>query len=299
MSLSVDLNRILLFVKIVESGNITKAASILNLPKAKLSRDLALLEQELGLQLAYRTTRQFKLTEAGQKFFIEAKENIENLLKSVSHIKEQDSELSGLIRVTAPEDIGNLIVTPIINQFTQIYPNVSFDLIYTNQVLDIVKLGVDVAIRAGNLKDSTLIQKKAGSIRMLVAASHKYLEKNRQLNNLEHLSLHTTIGFSTPQGLLPWSLRSHAEKKTLKLKHKYVANNFQTIRDLAVEGHGIAYMPRYLCETQLANGSLVHLLKTWGDEGTPLQVAIPHQKNISHRVRTFFDFSVRKLSEVF
>ncbi len=161
MKTSFDLNRTYYFIKIVEAGNISKAAGILNEPKAKLSRNLALLESELGVQLVYRTTRQFKLTEAGMIFYQNSKDHLNALVAASTTLKDNDEQISGLLRITAPDDIGIHVVTRIINDFSAVYPLVQFDLIYTNDMLDIVKLGVDLAFRVGGLKDSSLIQKKS------------------------------------------------------------------------------------------------------------------------------------------
>lgn len=295
---SMDLNRAYWFIRIVEAGNISKAAELLNEPKTKLSRNLALLEEELGVQLVYRTTRQFKLTEAGLLFFQKAKNHMEGLLEAASSIKDEGEEISGLLKVTAPDDIGVYVLTDIVNEFGRIHPQVKFELLYTNQVLDLVKLSVDVAIRIGHLKDSTLIQRKAGNIDFILASSPRYLDRHKAILNPEELKHHQTIGFSS-QEINTWRLISKNKKCNLKLKHKYVANNFTAIRDLIISGHGIAYLPRFLCESYLASGELVHILKPWGDEGSPIQIAVPHQKNKSRKLRAFIDFATKRFSEQF
>lgn len=297
MRITLDFNRSYWFVRIVDAGNITRAAELLNEPKAKLSRNLALLEQELGVQLVYRTTRQFKLTEAGLSFYQKAKSHIEGILEAANELGEEKSEISGLIKITAPDDIGIFVTTKIISEFSSIYPKISFELIYSNDVLDLVKLGVDLAIRIGNLKDSTLIQKRVGHVKFILVASPKYLNKNQGITTPEELSHHQTVGFSSKNNT--WELISKNKKKSIKLKHRYIANNLIAIRDLALSGHGIAFVPAFLCEGYISNGDLIHVLKSWGDEGSPVQIAIPHQKNISKKMRTFMDFMAKKLSENF
>lgn len=298
MKANIDLNRTYLFIKIIEAGNISRAATLLNEPKAKLSRNLALLEEELGVQLVYRTTRQFKLTEAGMTYYQNSKEHMDALIQASTSLRENEEEVSGLLRITAPDDIGVHVVTKIINEFSAIYPKVTFELIYTNDVLDLVKLGVDVAFRVGNLKDSTLIQKKMANIEFFLASSPKYLHRYSSLTDLEQLSEHQTIGF-LPSHPVGWKLSSRTKKKTLKLKHKMTANNFLVIRDLVRDGHGIGYLPKFLCQSQLASGEIVQILKQWGDEGSPLQIAVPHQKKISRKVRTFMDFAAKKCNDYF
>lgn len=119
MNPNVDMNRIYYFIRIVDAGNLTKASEALNEPKAKLSRNLALLEEELELQLVYRTTRQFKLTAAGKQLYDHAKTNIEGVLNSISNLKNQDEEFSGRLKITAPEDIGLYVLTKVVDEFSK------------------------------------------------------------------------------------------------------------------------------------------------------------------------------------
>lgn len=298
MKHNIDLNRTYLFIKIIEAGNISKAAELLNEPKAKLSRNLALLEEELGVQLVYRTTRQFKLTEAGMSYYQNSKEHIDALVQASSYLQDNEEEVSGLLRITAPDDIGVHVVTKIINEFSTIYPNVTFELIYTNELLDLVKLGVDVAFRVGHLKDSTMIQKKIANIEFFLASSPKYLHRHDAISDIDQLGQHQTIGF-LPIESTGWKISSKTKKKTLKLKHRITANNFLVIRDLIKDGHGIGYLPKFLCQSQMASGEIVQILKQWGEEGSPLHLAVPHQKKISRKVRTFMDFASKRALEYF
>lgn len=181
---NIDLNKIIDFVRVVDLGNFTRAAEVMNERKAKLSRNLAILEKELGVQLVYRTTRQFKLTEIGQQFYLESKKNIESIETSLLKVQNKEEAIQGKIKITAPDDLGRLVITPLIHEFCLQYPKIDFEINYTNQFLDIVKLGIDVAFRIGKMKDSSLLFKKAGHIELILVASPKYLEKmNPPLNN--------------------------------------------------------------------------------------------------------------------
>jgi LysR family transcriptional regulator, regulator for bpeEF and oprC len=296
MKLPLDLNRTYFFLKIIEAGNISKAAALLHEPKAKLSRHLALLEEELGVQLVYRTTRQFKLTEAGRIYYQSSKEHMEALVQASLSLNKEGEEISGLLKITAPDDIGLHVVSKIIHEFAGIYPKVSFELQFTNEVLDLVKLGIDVAFRVGHFKDSTLIQKKVATVPFLVASSRKYLEKRPVLHDVDKLSSHETLGLISGQAS-GWRLHSKNKKKLVKLEHKILANNFMVIKDLVKEGHGIGYLPKFLCRNELNNGEVVQILKQWGDEGAPLQLVVPSQRKISPKVRSFMDFAAKKCQE--
>lgn len=292
-----DLNRAFLFIKIVEAGNISNAARILNEPKAKLSRNLALLEEELGVQLVYRTTRQFRLTDAGVEFYQNSKDHIAGLMEAAAHLKTEE-QISGPLRITAPDDIGIHVISKIVHEFSALHPAVNFELIYSNEMIDLVKQGVDVAFRVGQLKDSSMIQKKIGDVEFIIAASPKYLNKVNPLVSVDDLPSYQTIGFNSGERTT-WKLTHRNKKKSIRLKHKFLINNFVGLRDLVIDGHGIGYLPKFLCHAHLASGELIQILKQWGDEGAPLHIIVPQQKKISPKVRQFMDFAAKRIGYYF
>lgn len=292
----VDYNRISYFLKIVQAGNITRAGEILNEPKAKISRQLALLEDELGLQLVYRTTRQFRLTETGSIFYERCKAHVEGLNVAINQIKEDTESLKGEIKITATEDIGAYVVNDIVSEFSRIHPEIKFNLIYTNQVLDIVKLGIDVAFRMGKLKDSSIVHKKAGHIEFVLVASPDFIKKIKNINSVDQLTQVECICFNASEKIRPWVLTSGNLKKNLNIRGKFTANNYETIMQLACAGKGVAFIPKMMCVEQLKDGKLIHILKSWGNEKEPIQVLVPNQRNISKKIRTFFDFAVAKIN---
>lgn len=294
----IDLNRVSDFLKIVEMGNITRAAIALGEPKAKLSRSLALLEKELGVQLVYRTTRQFQLTQSGLNFYRETKIQIEGLAASIDSVKAQDEVIEGPIRITAPEDFGNNVVTPLVSEFSKLHPKVQVRLVYSNEVLDLVKLGIDVAFRIGNLKDSSLIVKKLGRIEFVVVATASYLEKSAALSEPADLLNHQTIGISVVEENI-WKLESAGGTTRIRLKPSLIANTFTSVISLALHGAGVAFVPRFLAEESLQSGKLVRVLSSWGSAGMPVQLTMPQQKKVPARVRSFFDFSARRVARYF
>lgn len=292
----VDLNRVRDFLKIVELGNITRAAEALGERKAKLSRNLALLEQELGVQLVYRTTRQFKLTDSGAQFYQSMKTHLGAADQVISSIANLKDTVAGRLRLTAPEDLGHLVITPIVNEFSKLYPLVEFDLIYTNQVLDLVKLGIDVAFRIGPMRDSSLLHKKVGTIDFIIVAAPSYLEKSPSLQNPDDILKHETLDFAPqPQEKHQWRVVNKTSHRTLTLQPKMVANNYLILRDLTVLGHGLCLMPKFLAQPEVNSGRLIHVLKSWFQEGAPVQITMPAQKNVASKVRKFFDYSVQRL----
>lgn len=298
MKTILNLNRIYLFIKIIEAGNISRAALILNEPKAKLSRNLALLEDEVGTQLVYRTTRQFKLTESGMIFYQSSREHIMALMEATQNTQKNMEKVAGTLKITAPDDIGSHIVARLVSEFATLYPQVHFELHYTNEVVDLTKYGIDLAFRVGKLRDSTFLQKKITTVELFLGASPKYLNKFGHPESLDDLQKHQTIGFSkATKG--NWNFTHKSYKRSLKINHKIVVNNYLSVRDFVKEGLGIGFLPKFLCQKEIISGEIIHLLKPWSDEGAPLQVILPQQKKIPKTVRVFVDFAVKKCMEYF
>lgn len=293
---NVDLNKLTDFLKIVEVGNITRAAEAMGEGKAKLSRNLALLEEDLGVRLVHRTTRQFRLTDVGLRFYKEIKEHLGSIDDSIQSLKAQDEKLEGLIRLTAPEDLGTRLLTPLVSDFHRLHPKTDFQLIYTNEVLDLVKLGIDVAFRIGNLKDSSMISKKVGRITFLLTAAPDYLDRQGSPQSPEDLSTHQTISFSSAENRA-WKLESRTNTVSVSPKATLRANNFSAVLDLCLAGHGIALLPNFLAAPHLQSGKLLQVLKEWQGQGTSVQIAMPNQKKVPARVRQFFDFAGKRISE--
>jgi LysR family transcriptional regulator, regulator for bpeEF and oprC len=292
----IDLNKIIDFLKIVELGNITRAAEALGEPKAKLSRNLALLEQDLKVQLIFRTTRQFKLTDAGRELYNRAKVQFQDLENTMLALHNQRDDHQGKIKLTAPDDLGQYILNPIIDQFLKLHAKLEFEILYTNQLLDLIKIGVDVAFRIGRLKDSGFVQKSAGTIDFILISSPAYLEKVGGLSHIDELEKHQSVVFSA--GKKPqWNLFSEKTKKSFHLKPRVTANTYISVRDLVIEGHGVAIAPRFICERDLASGRLTHVLKAWSSEPMPVSAMIQGQKNTPARVKSFFNFASAKCAD--
>lgn len=295
----INLNRVEVFLQIVDAGGISKAADFLKVPKSKLSRHLSLLESELGVQLIYRTTRQFQLTSAGLKFFQRSKQALDEVRLAYSDISPNSGVLKGTIRITAPDDLGTFVLTKIIDEFKLRHPHISFDLLFTNQLLDLVAQRIDIAVRIGRLKDSSMISRKAGALESILVTSPKYLQELEKSPSLEDLSNLKTVGFVSAKKADQWTLVSPKEKKNVKVAPHITLDHYMGLRELVILGHGIGFIPKFLCEPALASGDLVHILKSWNSDRTPIQILIPHQKEVAPLVRAFSDFLAASLTARF
>lgn len=290
-----DFNKLYQFLRIVEAGNISRAALALKLPKSQVSRNLSLLEQSLGHQLVYRTTRNFELTSNGRELYEKSKVAYQTIQSSLDHLHVAQTELSGTLRLTAPDDIGIHILNPILDQFRKLHPKVQLEAIYTHETLNLVSEGIDVAIRVGRLKDSSLKKRHAGQVELILVCAPQYLKICGNLLNPEKISELETLAFYTKKKSIQWHLQSPSGKLTLNIKPSIAINNYSAICDFAVRGYGIGLIPNFLCEPHIKSGALVHLLKSWKSAEVPLQLVTPHQKNVSTLTKTFVQFFAEKM----
>ena len=296
-----DLNRLALFVQLAESGSFTQAAQRLRQPKSRVSRQMKELERELGLSLVYRTTRQFQLTDAGRELYAKAKEGLQILESATQSTENRLKDVRGRIRITAAEDFGLSVLNPLIIEFSKMHPYVEFDLVYSGEVRDLVKEGIDLAFRFGRLKDSSLKQRRLGRPHFLFVASPALLDRVGPISRLDQLGQAPVLVFTPIQSLNV--TRGNAEtregiKQSWAPNARLRMNSMLSLRDMAIAGHGITTLPEYLIKDQLKSGALVHVLRSCTLESVPLHlVSPPASRSQSLAIRSFAEFCVERLKD--
>ncbi len=179
----------------------------------------------------------------------------------------------------------------------RMYPKVEIGLHAANQIVNLVKDSIDVAIRIGPSKDSTMVGRRIGSVGLILLASPGFLERHGDISRLEQLEALPHLAFSAP-GTRRHTLRvsNGRENRTLKLEASFSCNNFFTLRGMAKQGMGFTRLPAFLAQECLNDGSLVHLFKDWTVEKNPVQLLVPQQKEVPARIRVFLDFLALRLS---
>ena len=293
-----DLNQVRTFVRIVQAGSFTKAAEVLRQPKSRVSRRLAGLEKELGVQLIYRTTRQFQLTETGRAYYERAKGLIEGLEGLAHEMTDTSVEVSGVIRVTAAEDMGLRYLPPILDEFARQYPKIKFDLLLSQAHVDLVKESIDVAIRIGQLKDSSLRSRKIGSVKNIFVATPGFLERYRQAEDLDQI--HTLPFIAMGAGSkLEVTRTSDSKKLVLKINSFITANSPAVLESMVLLGKGMAFVPEFLVLKHIEDGRLVHVHKNLRSTEIPIHVVTPEQKEIPQKVKKFTDLVAKRMKEAF
>lgn len=292
-----DLNKLEIFKEVALAGSFTKAALKLRQPKSRVSRKIASLERELGVQLVYRTTRQFQLTPAGQELYHRVYPILNDLWSTVDQVTTRSVDVAGSLKVTVPEDIGVELMAEFCHEFMALYPKIKIELEASNQMVDLVKDAYDVALRIGRLKDSTLIQKKVGMIRLTLVMSpvlkHRFGEV-RSLNQIESLPFLAFTALSAGRSAIRFF--NEKESRSVQVTPIFSSNNFFVLRSLAILGDGVTLLPHFVAREAIQKNLLVPILREWSTEEVPVNIVLPHQKKISTRTKIFIDFITQKFS---
>jgi DNA-binding transcriptional LysR family regulator len=281
-----ELDAIPVFVKVAQLGSFTRAAKTLNMPNTTVSAKVAQLERHLGVTLIQRTTRKLNLTEAGRAYLDRCVRALDELQAAESELHEATSEIQGTLRITAAVDVGQSLLAMMVDRYLKQYPKMEVDLVLTNRMVDLVGEGVDLALRAGKLKDSSLIAKRMMNVRMSLWASKTYLKKGSP-KDLKDLANYKTIHFSPFKDAAIELTNGKQTVKAVLTRGPLHADDFGTVKALAELGHGIAILPDYICENDVSENKLVKVLPEWALQGGNFSLVYPAQKFVTPKVRAF------------
>ena len=286
-----------MFVRIVEAGSITKAAEQLNIAKSAVSRRLKELEERLGSQLISRTTRQSKLTQAGEQYY----QQVNNILRAVdavnAHATNAPMRIEGTLKMTAPLSFGLMHLNDVIDKYANKHPNLRFDLDFSDRRIDLIEEGYELAIRIGELQDSSYQAKKLALIRCVICASPNYLARMGTPETLDDLDNHALLQYSLGQtnsiNLVDTEGRSHHRTIDAKIK----ATNGEFLVDLAVKGHGITFVPTFIAYKQLALGEIVPVFQHYQLPTLTAYAVYPKNRFLSQRCRYLIDFIAEQFGD--
>jgi len=278
------------FVKVIQYGSFTKAALALRLPKSSISRMVSRLEEETGTKLLVRTTRNLTLTAAGRAFYETCVAPLNQLEEAKKSLFGKDSIVAGTLRITAPEDMGGQVLAPCVAALTLRNPEVRFELVYTEETLDLVKEGIDLAVRIGKLNASSFRVRKVGEITLGLVAAPSYLRGREKIRLPHDLLAHNCLSFTPRTAQMRWSLKSGKRTEHLPITSRIHANQMSTLVNLSVAGAGVGLVPTYLCRDLLANGKLVRVLPEWTSGASfPVSVVTPAHTAESARLKLVRD----------
>ena len=285
------------FIKVADNQGFAAAARSLNMSPPAVTRAVAMLEEELGTPLFVRTTRLVRLTESGQRFLQDARRILHDLEEAQDTATGSHSAPRGELHVTAPALFGRMYVTPILGDFLNMYPEVSARTLFVDRIVNLVDEGMDVAIRLGNLPDSSLVAVRCGLIRHVVVASPDYIARKGMPVLPEDLSDHQIIQSTAAAAGNDWKFQHNDRPISVRLEPRVRMNTNDAAVELAVRGGGMARLISYQVAPYVADGRLQVVLDAFEMPSQPVHVVHQEGRLVSAKVRAFVDFVAQGLRQ--
>ncbi|PCI53144.1 MAG: LysR family transcriptional regulator [Alphaproteobacteria bacterium] len=282
------------FVRVVEAGSITRAAKQLKIAKSAVSRRLKELEARLGVQLMVRTTRKLTLTDTGETLYNRFVVVLADWQESEAGASDAQAALAGSIRIAAPLSFGVAHLGPAIIDFMREHPLVDFDIDFSDRKVDLIAEGMDLAIRIGDLADSSLLARKITALSTVAVASPAYLKQHGTPQTPDDLKAHKELRYGV-RANTSWSYKTpNGVEGQIKMVPRLRATNGDFLRDAAVAGEGILIEPRFITYEALRDGSLVEILPDYQWQQVTAYAVYPPTRHLSVRVRAFVDFLIER-----
>ncbi|MEZ4429916.1 MAG: LysR family transcriptional regulator [Nannocystaceae bacterium] len=288
------LEEIAAFLAVVERKSFGAAGRHLEVATSTISRRVAALEAKLGARLLQRTSRKLTMTELGERYYERAAAALSDLEEAAAAVRELQSDPRGHLRITAPIDVGESI-GQLITAFGRAYPEVSVSIELTQRTVDLVGEGFDLAIRAGRLRDSSLIARKLDDSIPVLVASPGYLKVHPAPRRPDELARHQFALFhryELRRGVGRLVLHGRRGAREVQVRAALVSDDFGFLRDAAVADAGIAVIPNVLIAGALRRGELSRVLPSWHLETSPIHLVYPSRVHVPAKTRAFCDFAI-------
>lgn len=288
-------DELITFVTVVESGSFSRAAERLQQANSVVSRTVKKLESKLGVTLLNRTTRQISLTQEGENYFRQVQKVLSDMAAAENALLESRQRPQGLLRVDAATPVVLHLLTPLVAEFRERYPEMSLSLVSSENFINLIERKVDIAIRVGELTDSTLKARKLMASYRRILASPAYLAQYGAPKTVADLEHHCCIGFNDLPNLNRWPLAC-ADGRQLEIVPGLTTNSGETQRHLCLHGNGIACLSDFMSDEDVKRGDLAPLLV--GDTlplEMPINAVYYSDSAVSNRLRSFIDFISERL----
>ena len=278
------------FVMAVESGSLTRAADVLQVATSAVSRRIKDLEAHLGTQLLQRTTRQMRLTAAGERFHRRAVELLQALEEAEAEAGDQSRALAGPLRIAAPLSFGRRHLSARLIAFAEANPGLSLDVDFSDRMVDLVAEGYDLAVRIGRLPDSSLIARKLCDVRLVVVASPGFWDRHGRPNKPEDLIGLPTLCYSGTERSEIWSYTGpDGRETTMEMQVAMRATNGGFLTEAAIRGMGVAILPSFIVNEAIESGNLDPVLNSVEWPVRTIHVVYPQTRHLPARVRALID----------
>lgn len=283
------------FSAVVENESFTAAAQALGISKPVVSKQVASLEKHLGVQLLHRTTRRLHLTQAGEIFLVYTRRIMSELHEAEQSVLPLQSEPQGRLRISAPESLAMLWLPDVLPEFQERYAKIELDIQVTGRFIDLVQEGIDVALRVGELQDSSLMARRLSPCRFHLCASPDYLEKHGRPARPEELARHNCLIYSQGEHPDSWLFQvGQGRGEPMRVKGNLHSESGNVLLNAAVNGVGILRAPTFMVSSALRQGRLEAVLDDYMPTSTGLYAVFPRTKFVSTKVRAFVDYLAEK-----
>lgn len=279
-----DLNELVVFVRVVQAGSVRGAAIALGMPKSTVSRKLIDLEERLDARLLQRTTRKLGLTDVGRMYYDHGVRIVADLENAEQAVRDQHETPRGLLRVTAPLNLA--IAGSIVSSYLARYPEVRLELSANARVVDLVQERFDVGIRAGDLQDSSLIAKPLGLFERVLVATPTYSKRRGRPKTPSDLKKHDCLLFGTDTTL---TLTRDGRREHVSLAPRLLVTDMDVLEIAVKDDLGIAALPAFMVKKALRAGRVERVLPQWSPPSTPFHIVYPSTRHLSPTVRSFID----------
>jgi DNA-binding transcriptional LysR family regulator len=291
-----NIGDLLVFARIVAAGSLTGAASELDMSLAVVSKRLAALEERLGIRLLNRTTRRQSLTQEGERFHAHCVRILSEVQTAEDEMVRSRETVSGLLRITAPRAFGRRYVAPLVAAFQARHAGLRIELALTDEIVDMVEAGIDVAFRFGALMDSTMTARYVAPSYRVLCASPEYLRQHGEPTHPDQLAGHQCIVYGA-RNSRHWLFQGKDAHVAAEIQGTFICNDGDAASALAMAGAGIFFKSIWDVGGDLMDGRLVHIMREYQAITEPLHVVYPHALYLTPRVRQFVDFALDKLGE--
>ena len=283
-----------IFVQVVDSGSFAAAAKRLNTSGSVVTHHVQVLEEHLGVQLLNRTTRKLNLTEVGRTYYRHSAHILAQLKEAERCASELQTTPGGVLRVNTTEGLAG-VLAPLIAEFSTNYTRMSFDIVATDQMVDLIEAGFDLGLRGGALPDSSLMRRRLGFAKLIPCAAPSYLERRGVPQGPKDLADHNCLIHAAYES--PWHFTGPDGTIAVDVAGNLRSNTWPAIRGAALSSQGIALLPIVQIADDVHRGRLTRLLPDHDTGDIAVQAVYPASRHLSIKVRTFLDFLVERLHE--
>lgn len=278
------------FLRVVERGSFSAVARELGLSQPTISKQIGALENRLGGRLFARSTRNLSLTDEGQRYYEHCRQILAAVDNAEHSFQTGQERVAGPLRIASSGSFGRIQIAPRLHGFLQQHPDVSIDLQLSDENVDLISEGIDVAVRIGELKDSSLIARPIGLTRRRVFAAPSYLEQHGVPAAPDDLSDHNCLVFNQLEHFDSWRFEHDGQWRSVQVKGNVRSNNSEAIRQMVLSGLGVSLSPSWLFREDLQAGRVVALLDGYTPPSLPIHALFAPDRRQSARVRAFTDY---------